>query len=63
VSLGVRCDYWRKPVAQTGEAPNLGRKADPQACAKIGLTPEVGGCACLNHGLTTVVTLPQSRGS
>ncbi len=44
---------------QTGEAPNLGHKADLQA--QVGLTPEVGGFARLNHWLTQVVTLRLRR--
>src|SRR4051812_35068062 len=40
---------------QTGEAPSLGREADPRA--QIGLTPDVGGCARLDHWLTPGVTI------
>ena len=46
---------WRQPVVRTGAAANLGRKADTTR-RSVGLTPEVGGCASLDHGLTTVVT-------
>ena len=27
--MSETCDHWREPVVRTGEAPNLGRTADP----------------------------------
>lgn len=49
-------DHARKSVVQTGRTPSsLGREPDPLATGTVGLTPEVGGFARLNHGRTPVV--------
>ena len=41
--------------SRTGRMPpSLARQCDPRG-RRIGLTPEVRGCACLNHRLTSVV--------
>ncbi len=45
-----------KSAIRTGEPSNLAREGDPVQ-VQVGLTPEVGGCARPNHGLTTVVTV------
>jgi hypothetical protein len=51
-----RGDHVREHVVRTGRMPpSLARECDPRG-RRIGLTPDVGGCARLNHRLTSVVT-------
>ncbi len=51
----MRGDHVRKHVVRSGRMPpSLAHQCHPRG-RRIGLTPEVGGCARLNHRLTSVV--------